>query len=160
MERDDFESAMGNVEARFGYRFVSRRELLREALTSGAYAAMTPDLIHHHGRLAFLGDAVLYLIVTEDALRHAPTARRGERVRQGTLTDARKSMVEDAFLAKLALRLQIQLPTRPRQAQDEGKGDVTRFATTMEAIIGAIYEDTQRNLARTADVVLPVLRGD
>lgn len=158
MGRPEFDVAMMAVEKDLGYRFVSRRDLLQEALTSGAYAAAHPEgFTRNHGRLAFLGDAVLYLIVTEDALRHALPAGEGDRVSQERLTEARKARVSNPHLAKLADALNLRLPMRAGQADDHGKGDDTRNATAIEAIIGALYEDTGRDLDRTADIVLPLL---
>lgn len=154
----DFETEMGRLEREIGYSFGSRRDLLREALTSGAYAANHPDgPMRHHGRLAFLGDAVLYLIVTEDLLRHALPSAPGSRVAQKDLTGDRQAQVNNTHLAYLGRELGIVLPTRVGQSSDNGLGEETQMATTMEALFGAIYEDTGRDLDRTADLILPIL---
>src|SRR5438552_15817790 len=124
---------MTEWERALGYQF-TRQGLLREALTSGAFAADHPEGFRpNHGRLAFLGDAILYLIVTEDELTRAPPPGARDRVRQGKLTDARKARVANPHLAQIAIEHKLRLPMRRGQASDEGKGRITRLATAIEA---------------------------
>lgn len=146
------------LEAHLGHSF-TRRELLVEALTPGAFAQNHPEGSGpHNGRLAFLGDAVIYLLATEHVLGESPPPQSAGRVRQGKLTERRKLIVANGSLAR---RAAIQLPLRQRagQAEDAGRGDRRRSASAIEAIVGAVYEDTGRDLKRTAEVARRLLPG-
>src|SRR5438552_4534588 len=144
---------MTEWERALGYQF-TRQGLLREALTSGAFAADHPgEFLPNHGRLAFLGDAILYLIVTQEDLGRAPVQGPHDRVREKALTDARKARVENTNLARIARDHKLQLPTRTGQATDGGRGRTKQLATAVEAVIGAIYRDS-KDLGKTAKIVL------
>ncbi|MEA3200966.1 MAG: ribonuclease [Thermoplasmata archaeon] len=151
-----FEEAIARVEGALGHRF-TRRDLLREALTTGAHAHGADPGARHHGRLAFLGDAVIYLIVTRDGFDGAPEPQPTDRVKQGPLHEARKARIENDRLTRVAASMGLELPVREGQADDAGLGHEKRLATAIEAIVGALYEDTGRDLERTARIVLPFL---
>ena len=119
--------------ARIGHRFVDRR-LVEEALTHASWAYEHPPA-PHNGRLAFLGDAVLALVVAE----HLMLASPAEPV--GVLTPRRAELVSGVTLARWAE--QIGLPPLLRlgrgEAQSGGHAKESVLATAFEAVLGVVY---------------------
>ncbi len=125
--------SLGVLEDRLGYRFRDRNLLLR-ALTHVSYANELPPERDNES-LAFLGDAVLSLIVTE----HLWETARDEPV--GVLTPRRASVVAGENLARWAEGLEIGPLLRLGRGEELTGGRAKRsvLATALEAILGAIY---------------------
>lgn len=125
--------ALRRLEERLGYAFRDRA-LLREALTHRSYANEHPGERDNEG-LAFLGDAVLALVVGE----HLRTADPMAPV--GVLTPRRAALVSGAGLARwgetLGLGGALRLGRGEQQTGGPGKESV--LATAMEALLGAVY---------------------
>ncbi len=125
--------ALDGLEARLGHAFRDR-VLLEEALTHRSFANEHPGAPDNE-RLAFLGDAVLALIVAEHlraADPHAPV---------GVLTPRRAALVSGPTLARwaeqLALGAHLRLGRGEQQTGGPGKESV--LATALEAVVGALY---------------------
>jgi ribonuclease-3 len=105
-------------------------------LTHASYAAEHPPA-EHQEPLAFLGDAALGLVVAE----HLFGAEPGAAV--GRLTPRRAAMVSDEALARWAAALELGARLRlGRGADQEGGRETTSIlATTLEAVLGALYLD-------------------
>ena len=125
--------SLGVLEDRLGYRFRDRDLLLR-ALTHVSYANELPPERDNES-LAFLGDAVLSLIVTE----HLWETARDEPV--GVLTPRRASVVAGENLARWAEGLEIGPLLRLGRGEELTGGRAKRsvLATALEAILGAVY---------------------
>jgi ribonuclease-3 len=121
------------IEEALGHRF---REpgLLTRALTHASYAHEHPAAAHNE-RLAFLGDAVLGLVVAE------LVSDRARDAAVGGLTVERARLVSGPSLAGWAARL--GLPARLRLGRGEalggGAAKESILATAFEAMIGALY---------------------
>ena len=131
MNRD----ALAALERRIGHHFVDRDRLIR-ALTHASYAAEHPPADHQLA-LAFLGDAVLALVVAEHLVHTEPDAGVGH------LTAGRAALVADETLARWAAELEIGPLLRLGRGAEQGGGreTVSILATTMEAVFGALYEE-------------------
>ena len=121
------------LEERLGHRFKDRDLLLR-ALTHLSYAneqPPTPD----NGSLAFLGDALLSLIVAE----HLWETAGAEPV--GVLTPQRAAMVSDENLARWAEALELGPLLRLGRGEEltGGRGKRSVLATALEAILAVVY---------------------
>jgi ribonuclease-3 len=118
-----------------GHRFEDRDRLVR-ALTHASYAAEHPPA-EHQLALAFLGDAVLALVVAEHLVRVEPDAGVGR------LTAGRAALVADEMLARWAAELGIGPLLRLGRGAEQGGGreTVSILATTLEALLGALYEE-------------------
>jgi ribonuclease III len=127
--------ALAALERRLGHRFADR-ELLIRALTHASYAAEHPPA-EHHEPLAFVGDAALSLVVAEWLFKDEPTAAVGR------LTPLRAEVVADEALARWAVALGLgSLLRLGRGAEQEGGRQTTSIlATTLEAVLGALYLD-------------------
>jgi ribonuclease-3 len=121
------------LETRLGHRFADR-ELLARALTHASYAAEHPPVAQQEA-LAFVGDAALGLVVAEHLFGTEPGAAVGR------LTPLRAEVVADEALARWAARLELGTLLRlGRGAEQEGGRQTSSIlATTLEAVLGALY---------------------
>ena len=120
-------------ERRLGHTFADR-DLIARALTHPSYAAEHPPVEHNEG-LAFVGDAVLSLVVAEHLFEAEPSAAVGR------LTPLRAEVVSDEALARWAAALEVgPLLRLGRGAEQEGGRETgSILATTLEAVLGVIY---------------------
>lgn len=125
--------ALGALEARLGHVF-RERALLEEALTHRSFANEHPGA-RDNERLAFLGDAVLALVVA-DHLRAADPAAP-----VGVLTPRRAALVSGSSLARWADELVLgpHLRLGRGEQQTGGPGKESVLATAFEAVVGAVY---------------------
>jgi ribonuclease-3 len=123
------------LERRLAHRF-GDRELLERALTHPSYAHEHPPAPHNEA-LAFLGDAVLGLVVAEVLAARAP----GDGA--GPLTQRRAALVSEPSLAAWAERLELPGLLRLGRGEDQGGGraKASILATALEAVLGALYLD-------------------
>ncbi|MGO4220841.1 ribonuclease III [Lysobacter sp. TAF61] len=127
---------------RIGYRF-NHQGLLEQALTHRSAGAP------HNERLEFLGDALVNLIVAEALYTHWP------RADEGALTRARAELVRESALAPIARELELgaRLTLGPGEMKSGGHRRDSILADALEAVIGAIYLDSDFATCRAA--VLP-----
>jgi ribonuclease-3 len=123
------------LERRLGHSFADR-DLLTRALTHASFAAEHPPA-EHHEPLAFVGDAALSLVVAEHLFAAEPAAAVGR------LTPLRAGLVADDTLARWAVVLELgPLLRLGRGAEQEGgRQTASILATTLEAVLGALYLD-------------------
>jgi ribonuclease-3 len=109
-------------------------QLLSRALTHRSYANEHPDAPDNE-TLAFLGDAVLGLVVAEHVWRTGP----GEDV--GTLTPRRAEIVSGANLARWAERLDLGAHLRLGKGEHVtgGRTKESLLATALEAVLAVVY---------------------
>ncbi|MBI2554644.1 MAG: ribonuclease III family protein [Candidatus Rokubacteria bacterium] len=121
------------LEERLGHRFKDRDRLLR-ALTHTSYANEQPPALDNDS-LAFLGDAVLSLIVAEHLWETAGV----EPV--GVLTPRRASVVSDENLARWAERLELGPLLRLGRGEEGtgGRAKASILATALEAVLAVVY---------------------
>jgi ribonuclease-3 len=108
--------------------------LLARALTHRSYTNEHPDA-RDNETLAFLGDAVLGLVVAEQVWRAGPD----EGV--GTLTPRRAEMVSGANLARWAERLGLGAHLRLGKGEHVmgGRSKESLLATALEAVLAVVY---------------------
>ena len=122
------------LEARLGHAFADR-DLLLEALTHRSWANEHPGARDNEA-LAFVGDAVLGLVVAEHLAASEPAA-------VGVLTPRRAELVSGASLARWAERLSLGdcLRLGRGEAQTGGHAKESVLATALEAVLGAVYRE-------------------
>ncbi|MCE2526516.1 MAG: ribonuclease III [Actinomycetia bacterium] len=125
---------VASLEKRLGHRFRSR-ELLLTALTHTSYA--NERGIEDYERLEFLGDTVLQLVVTRHLFREYSHLREGQMTRVRAAVVRKETLVEmaTAFGVGEALRL------GKGEIQSGGRQKPSILADSVEAVIGAVYED-------------------
>jgi len=128
--------------------------LLQRAMTHKSMAVRPADPLSHNEVLEFLGDAVLELAVTDYLVR-----KWGHQYLEGELTKRRTYIINSTVLTQVSQRLGLDrfVRTRPEKTAPE------RFlrqllADTFEALVGAIYLDSDFETAR--GWVLRVLRPE
>lgn len=134
---------VGALERRLDHRFRDRALLIR-ALTHASYAAEHPPE-ESQEPLAFLGDAVLALVVAEHLFDVDPSAPVGR------LTPLRAALVADEALARWAAGLELGSLLRLGRGaeQDGGRETPSILATSLEAVLGALYLEGGLPAART-----------
>jgi ribonuclease-3 len=137
------------LEARLGHRFADAERFAR-ALTHASYAHEHPPTADQEP-LAFVGDAALGLVVAEWLFARTPAAS------VGVLTPARAELVSGANLARWAIALELGALVRLGRGEDlsGGRDRESILATTLEAVVGAVYleagiDGVRRMVARLA----------
>ncbi|MCX5800396.1 MAG: ribonuclease III [Candidatus Eisenbacteria bacterium] len=130
----------GTVEAlqqKLGIRF-NKPALLRQALTHKSYLHENSGKGEgSNGRMEFLGDSVLGLVVNEFLYQQFPLAEEGE------LTKMKSLLVSKAVLARRARAMHIGhfLFLADAEVESGGRERTSIVADSLEALIGAIYLD-------------------
>lgn len=125
-------------EKKIGTKF-GKKELLTEALTHRSYLNENPKWpVPHNERLEFLGDAVLELAVSEELFAQFPDYAEGQ------LTSHRAALVNYVMLAQVAKEIELGnfLYLSKGEAKDTGRARDVILANAIEAVIGAIYQDS------------------
>ncbi len=126
------------LQYRLGYEFKDRK-LLGLALTHRSYGA------HNNERLEFLGDSILNFVIGEDLFRRFPDAREGQ------LSRLRAQLVKGETLAEIAREFELGecLVLGEGEIKSGGYQRDSILADSVEALIGAIYTETNFETCRT-----------
>ncbi len=124
-------------EKKIGISFRDK-DLLRTAFTHRSYLNENrKGKMEHNERLEFLGDAVLELVVTEYLFAKYPEQNEGD------LTSYRSALVNANTLSGVAegLGMNDYLLLSRGEAKDTGRARQVILANTIEAFIGALFQD-------------------
>jgi ribonuclease-3 len=130
---------LNNIIKNFRYKFVNN-DLLILALTHSSYNDGFHNDVNNlnNQRLEFLGDAILNFVVAEHLYKLQPNAHEGD------LTRIRSYLVKEDTLAGIAKKLLVQnyiiLGLGEQKTGGSNKNSI--LADTLEAIIGAVYLDS------------------
>lgn len=135
---------MNNLEKRLNHKFKDTA-LLSRALTHKSYANEYKNNIEHNEKLEFLGDAVLDLIVGQFLFEKFPADT------EGGLSKKRASIVNEEVLSELAIEmgLNLLLQLGKGEAQTGGAQKPRLVASSLEAVVGALYLDGGFEVAKT-----------
>ncbi|OGP88882.1 MAG: ribonuclease III [Deltaproteobacteria bacterium RBG_16_48_10] len=147
MDEERLES-LRKLENHLGYRF-HEIQWLDRALTHKSYThesspvQLNPARENENEVLEFLGDAVLNLGVSSLLLQEFPDAQ------EGILSKRRSHLVKRSFLAHLSREFQLEqhLLLGRGELLDGGRKKTSILANVYEAVIGAIYIDSEFNQA-------------
>jgi len=125
------------LEEKINYTF-KNKELLKRALTHKTYAFEANTPLEYNERLELLGDSILSFIVAEQLYKSNKYFSEGE------LTRRRAIIVNNNFLAEKAKELNIgnYLLLGKGEKKQNGDKNPTNLANALEALIGAIYLDS------------------
>lgn len=135
---------MNPLEKRIGYKFRNSL-LLAEALTHPSLRHETKQRHFDNQRLEFLGDAVLQLVITE--YLYASFSAEAE----GHLTKLRSRLVSRGSLKQHALALELGQHLMLGRGEEASGGRMrdSTLADAFEALIGAIYLDSDLDTVRS-----------
>ncbi len=125
------------LQARLGYEFNSPK-LLQLALTHRSHGA------NNNERLEFLGDSILNLVIGEALFK------RFIDVREGQLSRLRSQLVKGETLAEIAREFELGecLILGEGEMKSGGHQRDSILADTVEALIGAIFTETNFEICR------------
>jgi ribonuclease-3 len=134
-----------SLEDQLGYHFKDAT-LLRTALTHRSAASCNNE------RMEFLGDAVLGYLISSELYQRFPTAT------EGILSRLRASLVKGDTLADIATQLQFgdYLILGSGELKSGGFRRRSILSDAFEAVIGAIYIDSDINMVRQC--ILPFFK--
>jgi ribonuclease-3 len=136
-------SNLEQLEERLGYTFKDK-QLLATALTHKTFAFEAQKPLEYNERLEFLGDSILSFIIAEQLYQSNKYFSEGE------LTRRRSIVVNNNMLAEVAMRLDIGpfLQLGKGELKQNGAKNRTNLANCLEALIGAIYLDSDIKTVR------------
>jgi len=131
------ENDLKQLEKKFNYVF-KNKQLLKNALTHKTYAFEAEIPLEFNERLEFLGDSILGFVVAEQLYNGNKYFSEGE------LTRRRSTLVNNSFLAKRAKELELGkfLLFGKGERKQNGFKNPTNLANALEALIGAVYLDS------------------
>jgi ribonuclease-3 len=131
------------LEEQIGYKFRNSL-LLAEALTHPSVGHETQRHNFNNQRLEFLGDAILQLVITEYLYQHFSAEAEGQ------LTKLRSRLVsrETLRIRAEALDLGQYLMIGRGEEASGGRRRASTLADAYEALIGAVYLDSDLETAR------------
>jgi len=141
------EKKLDLLEKKINYKF-KNKDLLKIALTHKTYAFEAEIPIEYNERLEFFGDSVLNFIVAEQLYKSNKYFSEGE------LTRRRALFVNNKILADKAKKLNLGdfiLFGKGEEIQ-MGKIKPTNLANALEALIGAIYLDS--DITKVREIIL------
>ena len=124
-------------QKQIGYE-ANNAQILVQALTHKSYRKRYPDhATGNNERLEFMGDAVVDLVIASDLYKMFPEDN------EGSLSRKRASLVNEDTLYNLAMRLKLDEYFLVDDGERSGNLRMNRrlLSGSLEAIIGAIYED-------------------
>ena len=144
------------VEARIGYEF-RNKHLLLQALTRKAYSNEHPEC-PHNDEFEHLGDRLLNLLVTEHlCLSNSTVTTEGTYIfteTAGDMSEVEQKLLSNEEWARRMEALGIMDYVRYSRGEDKQScgSTVEARGNVFEAIIGAVYLDSGRDLNVTREV--------
>lgn len=131
-------SSIAKLEKKLNYQF-NNIEYLHLALTHRSAHAV------HNERLEFLGDSILSFVIADDLYHRFP------HIDEGDMSRMRATLVRGNTLAELAREFELgdDLKLGPGELKSGGFRRDSILADAVEAIIGAIYLDSDIEQTRT-----------
>lgn len=129
---------IAEIETKLGYVFRDK-SLLRLAFTHCSFVNEYRDLGNEHNeRLEFLGDSVLNLVIADHLYKSFP------KVPEGELSLGRSQLVDAESCLRYILKLDVgsYLVLGKGERRNDGRGRDSILANLFEAIVGAIYLDS------------------
>ena len=136
--------ALDRLGRRLGHAFRDPA-LLEQALTHRSFANEHPGT-RDNGALAYLGDAVLALVVGEHLWRAFPDEP------EGVLTPKRAELVSGASLCRWAVAIGLGPFLRLGRGEEQtgGREKESLLATALEAVLAVVYLEGGLDAARRA----------
>ncbi len=133
MKTTDF----SKLEKKMNYTF-KNKELLKTAFTHKTFAFEAKIPVEYNERFEFLGDSILGFLVSKELYKSNKYFSEGE------LTRRRAQLVNNSFLYEKAKKMNLgkYLYLGRGEKMQNGAKNPTNLANTLEALVGAIYLDS------------------
>lgn len=146
------------LEKSIGYTFKDR-ELIKVALTHSSYSnelRAKKINISCNERLEFLGDSVLSIIVSEHLFIE------NKYLPEGELTKLRAELVCEKALSKYAFEIGLgeYMYLGNGEEKNDGRNRRSIVADAFEALLAAIYLDSDNDKATVAKFLLPFIKAE
>jgi ribonuclease-3 len=144
------------LETTLKYNFTNKK-LLQRAVTHKSFPNENPDLdIKNNERLEFLGDSVLNLAISTYLFCNFPEHPEGK------LAKMKAILVSSTILAGISRKLNINefIQLGKGEEMTGGRKRDSILADTMEAIIGSIYLDQNKNKSVVTKFIINNFRED
>lgn len=130
-------------------------KLLNRALSHKSYVNEIGADAEDNERLEYLGDSVLALVVNEYLFKHY------DKYPEGSLAKIKSAVVSETELSKVSKSLALgkYILMGKGEEQSGGRDRLSILANTLEALIGAIYLDSNK-ISDARKFVLPLLIND
>lgn len=135
---------LAKLEKKLGIKFKNKK-LLAQALVHRSYLNEAEGRgLASNERLEFLGDAVLEFIISKWLYERFPDFS------EGPLTNLRSNLVQKPTLAQIAKNLSLgeSLLMSKGEKESGGRENPSLLANSLEALIGAIYLDSDMAVTR------------
>lgn len=142
------------LEKLIRYTFTDK-ELLKTALTHKTYAFEAAQPVEYNERLEFLGDSILNFVIAERLYKTNSYFSEGE------LTRRRAVLVNNKVLSEKAAQLNLGdfLFLGKGEKLQRGDCNPTNLANALEALLGAIYLDSDLETVKTV-IFQSIFSGD
>lgn len=142
---------LDELETLLNYTF-RNKDVLRNALIHKSYNEGLKKGLPDNEKLEFLGDSVINLVITDFLYRNFSTLNEGE------LSKLKAHLVSTNSLSRISrtLRLHEFVFLGKGEEKNEGRANKKIGASVFEAIVGAIYVDS--NYKTTSAVVVPYFK--
>ena len=126
------------------------RALWHQAMTHSSFTNEQPDAPHNE-RLEFLGDAILNFLSGEYLYTSYPNRP------EGTLSQMRETLVDESQLCHFATHLSLDrhLQLGKGALQNKGRNNARLLCSAFEALIGAYFLDSDRDIEAVRSYVWP-----
>lgn len=134
---------LDKISTRIHYQFKNAK-LLDEAMTHKSFCVDANENCPYNERFEYLGDAIVNLIIAEKLFLDFPQDQ------EGMLSKKRASLVNQEALAALAKKCELQnyIIMGPGERKQESHLKPRILASTFEAVIGAIYLDSNFEIVK------------
>lgn len=137
---------LNEFEKKIGYKF-KNQSLLKQALTHKSYAfeKYKDGMDSYNERIEFLGDAVLDLVIAEKLYKYKPC------ISEGDMSKKRAQIVCEKSLADVYISIDAEnyLFLGKCELATDGRRKRALIADSFEAVLGAIYLDSNYEEAKT-----------
>lgn len=143
---------LAELEAILSYNF-KNKEILKNALIHKSYNEGLQNGLPDNERLEFLGDSVINLLITEYLYKTFKNLNEGE------LSKLKAHMVSSNFLSRIAKSIKLNefLLLGKGEEKNNGRGNKKINASLFEAVVGAIYLDS--NFKTASSVLISFFKG-
>jgi len=132
---------LSSLEETLNYHFKDKA-ILMQALTHSSFAYESKEKdVSDNQRLEFLGDSILNMVTADYLYKKHPTLSEGELTRLRALLVNRNNLFKKANQINLGQYLLLG----KGEEKSGGRGNLTNLVGSLEAIIAAIYLDSDFN---------------